>query len=305
MKPSLFKTAAVALFCVLVSFHGMTWADDGRHGYDGPLIKLDGKKHSFTSRVICNFTPNQGNNQGGALYGNYIFMGNSRNSTILIYDISTGKQVGTMECPVVLHHNTMAFGIEGNGQFPYLYCSEWDGQHRICAFSITKDGDKWGMKLVQTIYTNNVSAARMGKGNLDFAIDEDNDRLILIAYTKVDGSDHVGNNSQYSIVRRMPQIADGATVNISDDDITETFTLDVTEFRQDCLYNNGKLFITAGVPGWGLDRSLLYVVNLEKHCYDNIIDLKQVDSDEPETLELYDGGFLYIPIHGAAYKLTF
>ena len=180
--------------------------------------------------------------QGCAIYNNLLFVAGTEESTskFFIYNVDSGELIAKVPNDSSLHYNTMCFSneIAENSPVPYLYANAWDGDRRICVYKFAND---YTPTLVQTISISNINTAIIGAGQVDFGIDVANKKLYIIAY-KNDVLQTADNNTIVSEFA-LPEINDGSIVNLTDNDVQRKNVLPFIYLRQQCLYENGKLYI--------------------------------------------------------------
>lgn len=260
--------------------------ENGSIAYTGEQIVIDEPKHFLSYSNICSLKTGGGYTQGFAHYNGKIFLGRNSN-TLQVHDITTGNLIATINLGISLHSNVVCFGKETNGQYPYLYISEWDGERSICVFSITETSGTFSCSLIQRIETNGLSSC--GNGYRDFTIDKDRNELILATYNKVSEWHNTEDNRTTWSVFKLPKIADGDSISLTDDNVIKSFELYTLEARQDMVCHNGKVYAISGQP----NDCWLTVCDIDKGRYVTKIDMKQISSAEPEGIDLYEDGLIY------------
>ena len=241
----------------------------------GPVNVFD--SHSIATRAVTTVTSQ--NFQGGACYGDYLFMFTENNTTCWIYNLSTGTLLQTITIPSAdrgfvgtCHCNTVNFGTEkynSDDPFPLIYVSTGynDGTntgvivYRIVA-TTEDDTTTYSLSLVQTVKFP-------GTTWTEFIVGDDGNCFIKQGVTF------------YRMA--MPKLSDG--------DITLDFSnaLEVYKFteqpfnsaNQNHLYHGGKIFVISGGTGNGL----LIVLNLYTRTRESVIDLNAIGiTKEPESI---------------------
>lgn len=257
------------------------------HTYEGALVKI-GNTHRVACNVVSQITSIAC--QGGACFGDYLFMFTANNGTCWVYNLATNTLLQTITIPSSergfvsnCHCNTVNFGTEyydANDPFPLIYVStgyasgEYTGAlvYRIVA-TTESDVTTYSLVLVQTLKIPGTSWS-------EFIVGEDG--CCFISYFT-------------TIYRmKMPKLSDG--------DITFNFdnALGVYKFSpkpeswnnsrgQNVIYGNGKLYMVSGVPASG-EKSLFAVLNLTTGIREVVIDFQEIGlTSEPETCFIWNG----------------
>ena len=257
-----------------------------KYEYEGPVVKVK-ETHKVAVNEVANITPQT--YQGGACYGNFLFMFANNNTTCWVYDLEAGTLLQTIDIPegergfvASCHCNTVNFGTEkydAGDPFPLIYVSTgyasggYTGAlvYRIVATTVD-DTTTYSLTLVQTLKIP-------GESWSDFVVGED-------------GCCYV---SYFTTIYRMkmPKLSDG--------DITFDFdnALEVYKFSpkpeswngsrgQNQMYHNGKIMLVLGVPPY--EPLLFVVLDLATRTREVVIDLKNTLNltKEPETCFIWN-----------------
>jgi len=266
--------------------------------YYGERISL--KKHGL-KRELYKTLPDVIAHQSMAIYGNYLVLA-TVNSSAMLYNIATNTKISDVTIPSATgfntpHANVAQFGVEfasGNSAMPLLYLSQWDGQHGFIAYNLTSNGT---MSVVQTIKPN-VSAAIFGEGQTDWVIDTDGGWLYSLAYKQANEGYLVTeeNGGRTMVCKfKLPKIADGSAIVLTDADVVDHYELPPINVRQDACYVNGHILLAAGggsASGFQTNWNKLYAIDLLGKCISSIVDIYGYLQIEPEGLDLYDGKLL-------------
>ena len=210
------------------------------YSYSGPRVTI-GQSNAFKVSKWKDI-PFQTIMQGCAIYNNLLFVAGTEDSTskFFIYNVDSGELVAKVANDPSLHYNTMYFSDEfpENGAIPYLYVNEWDGSRRICVYKFAND---YTPTLVQTITVSNIDTSIIGSGQMDFGVDLGNKKLYTISY-KNDVLETTGNSTIVCEFELLT-ISETTTINLTNEDVKRTFVLPFIYLRQQCLYENGKIYV--------------------------------------------------------------
>lgn len=267
-------------------------ADLPKYGYDGPRVSTEERHFVATGKVS---TITSVSCQGGACFGDYLFMFTEYNTTCWMYNLASETLVQTIEIPSEergfvgqCHCNTVNFGTEkydADDPFPLIYVSTGyaaGGYSGALAYRIVAttedDVTTYSLTLVQTIKFP-------GSGWTEFITGEDG---FCFVWTDT-------GNTLYKMI--MPKLSDG--------DVTFDFSNALAVYRfppqpswfggsrnQNRLYHNGKIYLVSGVPG-GSEALLFIVLDLATERREVVIDLKNTLglASEPETVFIWEGHF--------------
>lgn len=263
-----------------------------KHEYVGESIRVN-NKHSVASNKVATITSIAC--QGGACFGDYLFMFKEENTTCWIYNLSTNTLLQTITIPSEqrgfvsdCHCNTVNFGTEyydANDPFPLIYVSTGynDGTdsgalvYRIVA-TTENDVTTYSLTLVQTLKLPGTSWT-------EFVVGEDG--FCYLCYT----------NYRKIYRMKMPTLSQG---NITFD---LEQALDVYQFtpqpawykgsrNQNRIYHEGRIYLVSGVPASN-ETSLFVALDLATGRRVAEIDLYNTLglTSEPEALFIWRGQF--------------
>lgn len=254
-----------------------------KHEYSGPIVKVSDVKHYVATKQVSTITSIAC--QGGACFGDYLFMFKEYNDTCWIYNLRTSALLQTISIPSSergfvpnCHCNTVNFGTEyydANDPFPLIYVStgyasgEYTGAlvYRIVA-TTENDVTTYSLVLVQTL-------KMPGTDWTEFVTGEDG--FCYLCYT-----------TQRKIYRmKMPKLAEGdVTFNLEQALSTYQFTQQPSwyngSYNQNRFYKDGKIYVVSG----NTEQTRLFIVlNLSEEKREVEIDLNATFglSGEPET----------------------
>lgn len=260
-----------------------------KYEYEGPIVKAK-EIHKVAVGEVADITPQT--YQGGACYGNYLFMFTENNTTCWVYDLEAGTLLQTINIPAgergfvgSCHCNTVNFGTEkydAGDPFPLIYVSTGynDGTntgalvYRIVATTVD-NVTTYSLTLVQTL-------KMPGATWTEFVVGDDGN--CFLCYT-----------TPRTIYRmEMPKLSDGdLTFDLDDALEVYQFTPQPASWNgsrnQNRIYANGKIMFVSGVPN--ANEALLFVVlDLATRTREVVIDLKNTFNltKEPETCFIWN-----------------
>lgn len=258
--------------------------------------------------------------QGGACFGDYLFVGHDRNASIDVYDLANrtfccSMQMRTPEPKSRCHANTINFGnqyYKKEDDFPLLYVSsgytisETDNRSDVFVYRITKkmvQGDSivFNSDLVQTITV-------IDPGGWTECIADNEHDALWFRYDK-----HV---KRCFLKYSFPKFSQkNVVLNPLIDPASDTIVVRdfiILKHCQGALCHDGNIYIPFGVPSWR-EEPYLTIINLEKKDYTHIVNLYDLDmcnhynlrdnTWEPEFIFFYDGDY-FIGYRNAVYRLN-
>jgi hypothetical protein len=260
-------------------------------------------KRKFKLDKIWQIDAQTSTTQASCAWNGYLILGDS-SSMWRVLNISDGSIVGTISVPVSCHTNTLQFAPSlhnGNTQFPYLYASQWDSPSSFFVFELTMSGSTFTLTLVQTYNTSSLDKSVFGYLN-DFAIDFENNYLYTIGYVSNTSED---TNWLYCKFPFTP--VSGGNVVLSDSDIIEHWTFAGYKFRQDNLFDDGKIYSIAGIFDYNGGHNWLFAVDVRTHEKCALLDLAQftASDEEPEGLFLFNGEAYFLSHRSEGYIILY
>lgn len=260
------------------------------YDYVGEKIVIDLPKYTGNSILTMSLT---GTGQGGAVFGDYYFVGTGGNAYINVINLSTKTKLTAISLEAVditnAHANTLAFSNQyytDGDAFPILYiCSGYalDGNTKMYGYRIVNENNAWSATLVHTI---TLAASTWTEGVID------NSRQKL--WIKKSGGWYCVD---------MPQYSNGdTTIDLSI--ATPEFSFPLYEgSAQGHLFYNDKIYFASGTSSESAKD--LYVLNTKTGKYDSIVDLHSVSgNNEPENVFVYDG-YLHVGYRNTVFRLYF
>lgn len=260
-----------------------------RHAYIGAKVSVT-EEHNVGTKKVATVTSQ--NFQGGACFGNYLFMFTENNTTCWIYNLSTNTLLQTYTIPSAergfvsnCHCNTVNFGTEyydSNDSFPLIYVSTGyasGGYSGVLVYRIltTTENDvtTYSLSLVQTVKIPDTWS--------EFIIGRDGDCYIKTESTGI---------LYYRM--KMPKLSQGdITLDFSDALSIYRFTAQPSWYNgsrnQGHIYHNGKIYLVSGVPT--SEASLFIVLDLATCRREVEIDLYNTLglTSEPEAVFFWNG----------------
>lgn len=257
--------------------------------------------------------------QGGACFGDYLFVGHDRNSFMDVYDMTSRAYICsmTMQTPEPknrCHANTVNFGnlyYKNGDEFPLLYVSsgytisKTDDRSNVYVYRISKklirkDSIIFRSELVQTISIIGV--------NWSECITDNEHDVLWINYE--------GKNKSYFLKYPVPPVYQKnilinprETVAI-DTIITKNYK--ILKHNQGIMCYDGYIYTPFGVPSWR-EEPYLSIIDLDKKDYVYIVNLYDLEmfnrsnlrdnTWEPEFFFVYNGDY-FIGYRSAVYKLN-
>lgn len=251
-----------------------------RHNIEGGLYNFAKVQHRIGTNVVASVTSQ--NFQGGACYGDYLFMFTENNTTCWVYNLSTNTLVQTITIPSEergfvsdCHCNTVNFGTEKYNEgddFPLVYVSTGynDGTNSgVLVYRIVNSNNTYSLTLVQTVKFPK-------KSWTEFVVGDDGN--CFVCYT----------NTRTIYRMKMPKLSDG-DITLDMEEALEVYQFTPQEFEsanQNRFYYQGKMYVISGASGYGL----LIVLDLLKRTREAIVDLNSIGIiGEPEANFIWDG----------------
>ena len=244
--------------------------------------------------------------QGGTTYKNMLFAALNNNSEMLVYDLYTNKQAGSIVVPEIAdhHNNNINFGSEfysEDDEFPLLYMSqENNAVHKCVVARITRDGATWNYEHVQTITFPTPEENGMWWANS--YIDPENNYIYLMGYKNQSWTDPSNNNSLVSRRWKLPKLSDGdVTLHVTDS--TNYQEPPYWTATQGAIFKEGKLYQVYGTPTYK-DWIKMRVLDLDNGTVERVLEMyTRGFTTEPEGLGYYNGYFYVIDVSGNIFKL--
>lgn len=241
--------------------------------------------------------------QGGACFGDYLFVTYNGFEHISVYQVSTGTHLQEIEISSTfregVHANNMSFGPEryaDTDEFPLLYVSA-DANNGLCeVYRIQRSGTSFSATLVQTI---TFPLLIDGLGANCF-VDGENRKLWVEGHTT--NSVPGGPTTKHRFARyELPWLSEG-NVTISASDKQAGFDIPTYSAYQDGVVRAGKYM---QAYGYGTSADLLQI-DLLGGGVTGRVNLWDIGlTEEPESAFIWNGYLCYYTVFGAVYKLYF
>ena len=222
--------------------------------YNGEVIRIGNNKfkHSVFKTLPMAVS------QAMAVYDDYIllFTYATNSASAYLYKLSDGTLLATLTLPNSTykrpHCNAVSFGVtfnSANSILPLMYVSQWDNdsQKGCLVYDISLSGGNYSANLVQAILPTNVATTTRGAGQTDWVVDPIGRHIYSIAYLLNDGAHTAANNKTMITKYKLPAISDGAEIVLGDADVLDHFDIPVYIYRQDAIFENGRILMLAGV----------------------------------------------------------
>ena len=200
------------------------------------------------------------------------------------------------------HANTACFGKEyvTGSSVPVIYISQCVVETRCFVEAIKGDSSV----LVQTIQARR--NGRINPANM-WLVDTKND-FIYSVRRHLKPEDESGNVRHVFIKYRLPKLADGKEVVLSEKDELDRFELFFPNLLQGGKIRGRYMYFVAGLQQSDADRidagRVALVIDLKEKKIKKIVDLTYLTTNEPEDLDYYKGKFLvYTGQQGGLYRV--
>lgn len=244
------------------------------YGGDGSAFKPQYSRRLFTR--FKNF-PDEHFIQSVAIYKNFWFGvgfqyldGNTyhpNNAFIIICDLNKSEYITKLYIDhknlAVPHGNVSCFGNEtlDGTEFPPLYVSQWnhDGARGVIVLRIDYNNGNFSCETIQTIVPKIFNQEVFGYGCTDWVVDTDQSLLYSLAYYRAGSSTLVEGNKECVCVFDLPKIIDGEEILLNDDNIKDSFNLEMINYSQDKCYYKDHILVSSGessYPYWLKIRSI-------------------------------------------------
>lgn len=258
--------------------------------------------------------------QGGACWGDYLFVGHDQNSYMDVYDLTEKEYVckmsmNTPEPKFKCHSNTINFGdqfYKKGDEFPLLYVSSGYSisrevdlanvyVYRLTKMVIKEDSIVFNSDLVQTISIEGCY------GWSECILDNEHDAI----WIRYDRHKH-RTFLKYSLpdIKKKEVFIDPQQTVALDTIVVRDFN--VIKHNQGFLCHEGNIYFPIGVPAWG-EEPYLGIINLDKKDYEYIVNLYDLEMYnplnlrdniwEPEFFFVYKDDY-FIGYRSAIYKLN-
>lgn len=263
--------------------------------------KIDISHKEYSSSQIGKLSSASGGRQGGAIYGDYLFQFHNTLEKVVVFKLSTATNVQTITNTAIsdCHAGSGGFSdsfYDSGDYFPLLYISSM-GEKKVYVFRITGEEGSFSMTKVQEITLN-----------IDFylpniTIDAANKRVVVFGYTQNSWSVATNNESVICFFG-IPSVSLG-DVTISS--FYNKFKLPFIYAQQGACAQYGKLYLSFGNTGAGLNTGGVIVVDYVNRNVDSYLDLAPVKSGsfEPEAFCIWGESFIVTEYNGRVYKITF
>ena len=230
----------------------------------------------------------------------------NNNTEMLVYDLNTNTQIGSIEVPVITdhHNNNINFGYEfyaEGDEFPLLYLSQENNDvHKCVVARITRSRNKWTYTPVQTITFP--TPQENGFWWANSYIDPENKCMYLMGYKNQTWTD--GSNENRLVSRRweLPKLIDG-DVTLRVEDSSNYHEMPFWTATQGAIFKDGKLYQVYGTLSYK-EWIKLRVLDLYNGVVEEVFELyDQGLKQEPEGIGYYNGLLYVIDVQGVIWKI--
>lgn len=277
---------------------------NGKHLYGGEKINFG--LHGFSSGVAFTI-PAIADIQGVAYYDGKYFAWLT-DGTINVYDYK-GALITNFNSTLPadgVHGNTLQFANvlhDGNTQYPYLLVGQTYFNGHVFVLDIAENNGTYTATQAGRLNPDDLSTDVTGAGNIDYAVDFANNHIYLVRY---EANTTAGQYKTHITQLAMPELT-GENYRFKPSDILDSFVVDEYIYaRQQTVYHNGKIYMTAGgstVTG----KARLYVIDCMAKGVSTIVDIgAAMEYNEPEALIIRDNDMLVFTNYAAkVYSLKF
>lgn len=242
--------------------------------------------------------------QGMAIYKNSAILLNNT-GLCRVYDLKNKLLLSTLKLGSYHtnnHASVATFGVEKYGikKMPVIYISEWNKPYR-CFVESLNDTTSTLLQTIRVKPYNNDSVV----GN--WIVDRGKRRI----YTVTNGP--VINKKNKDRIRkiiayRLPQLEEGEFVNLTSEDVVDSFYVTFPNVLQGGTIKGKYLYLPTGLDKSQSKREdserTIYIVNLKTHQIVRKIDLTNITDNEPEDCDFYKGKLLlYCGQSGGLYEI--
>lgn len=226
--------------------------------------------------------------QGGDAYNGYFFQFQDRNANVFIFDIEQKQLIQTISLPPVNknHCNNASFSrffYEEGDEYPLLYVSDSNtgSYNHVQVYRITRPNILFNIEKVQEFILPDAT-----DDNYLYFTDVIIDNYSECMYVTSKGSNNdieTGRVCKYNI----PDPHKDGVFALRETCIVDSFFMPRLKHHQGAMIVGKKMYIAAGVPGWGTPPELV-VVDLEQKRLAQRIDLREYGYNiEPEAIFLH------------------
>ncbi len=269
-------------------------------------MALAAQQVGFTRLFTENFDSQRPNsNQGSVIAGDYLFQFRDKNAAIDVYHMPDGATVCSipMEFTPTFHNNNVeasAFYYKKGDEFPVLYASQENkAEHKVVAYRVWRDGDKFDKEIVQVI--NLPSPMEMGVFYTNVILDVQNQKMFITGYSAESWKSAEGGNGLVLLEFRLPTPFEGSEVNFTTSQILSRRNFPFRVATQGASIRNGRIYQVYGVPKYGPCSIVCTDIAGGKILWEQSLAEAGIDQ-EPEGLSFYKDELIVADVKGNIYK---
>lgn len=244
--------------------------------------------------------------QGGDAYNGYFFQFQDKNANVFIFDLEQKQLIQTISLPPVNknHCNNASFSrvyYDNNDEFPLLYVSNGNisSYNHVQVYRITRTDSLFNIDKVQEFILPDAT-----KDNYLYATDVVIDNYNNSMFVTSKGETNLietGRVCKYNI----PDPHKEVVFALRESCIIDSFYMPRLKHHQGAMIVGHKIYIAAGVPGWGTPPELV-VVDLEQKRIAQRIDLREYGYNiEPEAIFLHKDTIYISSNRSGIHKIIF
>ena len=261
---------------------------------------------TFTKLFKEEFDPKRPNsNQGSVIVGDYLFQFRDKNAAIDIYRMTDGASVYSipMEFTKTFHNNNVeasAFYYEKGDEFPVIYASQENkAEHKVVAYRIWRNGDKFDKKVVQVI--NLPAPVEMGVYFTNVILDIQKNRMYITGYSADSWKSAGFGNGLVLLEFALPSPFEGEELTLTTKQILSRRNFPFRVATQGASIRNGRIYQVYGVPGYGPTSLVCTDIESGRVLWDRDLPSCGIDT-EPEGLSFYKDELIVIDVKGNVYS---
>lgn len=244
-------------------------------------------------------------NQGSVAVGDYLFQFRDHNASIDVYHMPDGENLYSipMEYTKTFHNNNVvasAFYFRKGDQFPVIYASQENkAEHKIIAYRIWKDGDKFDKEIVQII--NLPSPVEMGAYFPNVILDVQSGKLYVTGYNAESWKSAGYGNGLALLEFGLPSPFAGKEIDLTTKQILSRRNFPFRVATQGACIRNGRIYQLYGVPQYGPTSLVCTDISSGRVLWEKDLPTCGIGT-EPEGLSFYKDELIVGDVKGNIYK---
>lgn len=200
------------------------------------------------------------------------------------------------------HANSCSMGeidySTGGFEIPF-YISQWstESERGVLVYKLSFHNN-WDIKMVQVIIPDSSLTQKLGKGPIDWIVNQDTNKLYSVSYMNPGDTSilELNNNIIKVATFLLPRLEDGGTVLLHDTDVLDIFDIDVFSVGQDKVYVGGVIYSLSGSSSLN-NSSFFRSISLESKQVDFLYQIPDVYG-EPEGITYSSEGHFLLTFYG-------